>query len=498
MFCTDQQILRFWDLYSQTGNLAKSTMKADISEKTGRTYLKGRKLPSVRKEEQERNWRTRKNPFHDDWEQIVQMLSNAPELEAKTIFEHLCEVKPHSYQEGQLRTLQRRIREWRSLQGPPKEVFFPQEHKPGEFLQTDWTNAKRLKVTIDGDAFPHLLCHTVLPYSNWQSVLVCQSESFQSCQNGFQKAIFRLNRIPRYHKTDNSSAVTHYDKKLKRRPFNGNYLEMMSHYDVTPKVSGIGKKEQNGDVESLNNSLKRKLEQHLLLRGCRNFASISEYEVWIDEIIDKSNRLRSKRFREDMASMRPLSARKLTNYRVIEVKVSSWSTIRVHNNSYSVPARLIGEWVKVRSYENRLEIYFAGKFQLKVRRLTGNNGAVIDYRHLIWSLVRKPGAFERYRYREEMFPSMVFRKAYDSIISSSDSQYRADQKYLRILYLSATHMESDVEAGLLLCLEADIIPDEQILKDLMGMHPKKGEEISPLVPDLSLYDELLREKVVGS
>ena len=416
MFCKDLQILEFREHYSQTGNLRKSTMKAGISEKTGRTYLKIGKLPSVRKGEQERPWKTRYDPFEDDWEEIAYILKNAPELEAKTIFDKLCEQTPNRYQEGQLRTLQRKIRIWRSTDGPPKEVFFPQEHKPGEYMQTDWTEANKLDVTIDGEPFDHLLCNTVLPYSNWQSVSVCRSESAQSCQNGFQKAIFKLNKIPIYHKTDNSSAVTHYDKKLQKRPFNDSYLEVMKHYGMTPRVSGIGKKEQNGDVEALNNSLKRRLKQHLLLRDNRDFASMNDYEEWIDEIIEKANRTRSKRLKEDLAAMRSLSARKLANYKTLNVKVSSWSTIRAHNNSYSVPARLIGEWVKVRSYEDRIEVFYSEKLQLKAGRLTGNNGAVVDYRHVIWSLVKKPGAFERYRYKEEMFPTLVFRQAYDLLL----------------------------------------------------------------------------------
>lgn len=491
MFCRDRQILRFRETYARTGNLRKSAMMAGISDKTGRTYRANDKLPSEIMKSQERHWKTRKDPFEEDWPEIKQMLEDAPELEAKTIFDKFNEDFPDKYQEGQLRTLQRKIRIWRASEGPPKEVFFPQVHKPGEFMQTDWTDGGKLGITINGEPYDHWLCNSVLPYSNWQSVAVCRSESEMSLQKGFQKAVFKLGKKTLKHKTDNSTAVTHYDKKLKCRPFNDGYIELMKHFGVKPCLIGIGKKEQNGDVEALNNSLKRRLRQYLLLRGSKDFGSVKEYEDWLDSVVDKANRQRTKRLNEELNVMRPLTAKRISDYRTSRVKVSSWSTVRINANSYSVPTRLIGEWVSVRNYEDRIEVYYSGKLQLRTRRLTGNNGATIDYRHVIWSLVDKPGAFERYRYREEMFPSLVFRKTYDKLLTELNSQYHADRRYLRILHLAASHMEEEVQAGLELCFESEITPSVHVLKGLIGIESPKHPEVQEFEPNLQDYDSLI-------
>ncbi len=150
---------------------------------TAAKYLNSGKVPSELKTL--RAYRTREDKFAEDWEStLLPMLEAAPELEAKALFEWLCEREPERYEEGQLRTLQRKVRRWRAESGPPKEVFFPQEHVPGEAMQTDFTHGDELGVTIEGQAFSHLLCHPVLPYSNWEWVTVCRSESIAAIRRG--------------------------------------------------------------------------------------------------------------------------------------------------------------------------------------------------------------------------------------------------------------------------------------------------------------------------
>jgi len=193
--------------FSRCGEVGKAAMKADMNRKTAAKYIKSRKLPSESAEL--RSWRTRPDPFEEDWPEIRAMLEDSPELEARTIFDDLLERKPDSYVLGQLRTLQRRVRRWRALHGPELEIFFPQQHRPGEAAQTDFTNANELGVTICGEAFPHLVCHTVLPYSRWQSVTICRSESMASLRIGLQTALFKLGKTPQFHQTDNSTGATH-------------------------------------------------------------------------------------------------------------------------------------------------------------------------------------------------------------------------------------------------------------------------------------------------
>ena len=468
--------------------LESAARLSEMHRNTASRYVSAGKLPSELRGV--RDWRTRTDPFASTWPRIQSMMEDAPELEAKSVFEHLLAEDPDRYDPGQLRTLQRRLRRWRAQAGPPKEVFFAQEHRPGEAMQTDFTWATLLEVTIGGEAFPHMLCHPVLPYSNWEWVTVCRSESLASLRRGVQCALFQLGRIPKFHQTDNSTAATH-DLRTGKRGFNADYEVLMAHFGLTPRTIAVGKSEQNGDVEALNGALKRRLLQHLLLRGSRDFGSIAEYELWLHEKVSSANRLRHKRVSEELDAMRELQVRRLPEYTEQTASVTRWSTINVAHNIYSVPSRLQGEDVRVQVYDDRLEVWYAGAHQLTVERLLGRNGRRINYRHIIWSLVQKPGAFERYCYREEMFPTPTFRRAYDALCGRMERR-KADVEYLRILHLAASTMESEVETALELLLGADAAPSSRAVKDLA--EPGRRLVVPDLAPsevDLAVYDCLL-------
>ncbi len=252
--------------------IGEAAMKAAMSRNTA-TKFKSGALPSERR--QERRWRTREDPFEEHWEEIEARLEDAPELEAKTIFEDLIARFPERYSPGQVRTLQRRVKQWRARSGPDKEVFFPQEHRPGEAAQTHFTWATELGVTIGGQVFEHMLCHFCLPDSTWSWATICFSESMIALKHGVQEALFRLGRVPEYHETDNSSSATHWVGDGGRE-FNGKDVELMKHLGMTPRTIAVGKSEQNGTIEALNGVLKRSLTQHLLMRGSREFESVEE------------------------------------------------------------------------------------------------------------------------------------------------------------------------------------------------------------------------------
>lgn len=493
---SDAQVRKLMEEMSKHGKKGFAAMKAGMDRKTAAKYVASGQLPSEMASA--RDWRTREDPFAEDWHEVVEMLAEAPALEAKTIFEVLCERHPGRHQPGQLRTLQRRIRVWRAQSGPPKEVSFGQKHRPGEAAQTDFTNALELGVTIAGIAFAHLLCVFVLPYSNWQWVTVCASESIAALRKGIQRALFQLGRVPRFHQTDNSTAATHRIPDGKsavadggKRAFNEDYLAIMRHYGMTPRTTKIAAKEQNGDVESTNGALKRRLEQALLVRGSRDFASPDAWQKFVDEVVRKANKTRGKRVVDDIEAMRELNVAKLPEFVVDEVRVSDWSTIRIKHCAYSVPSRLIGERLKVRIYEDRIEAYYAGELQLSCERLVGRNLHRIDYRHVIWSLVRKPGAFARYVYREEMFPSPVFRRAYD-VIQTPHHGTKGDVEYLRILYLAATTMESLVEEGLTKLLASNALITSEAVKSLVVAEERPAIPAMKVpVVDLMSYNALL-------
>jgi hypothetical protein len=437
---------------SKHGQIGQAAMKADMDRKTARKYVAAGKLPSELK--QPRDWRTRPDPFEAHWPEIEARLRDTPEFEAKTLFELLQQQHPGRYEDGQLRTLQRHVKRWRAAHGPDREVVLAQQHRPGEAAQTDFTHATELGVTIAGQLFVHLLCVLVLPYSNWQWATVCLSESILALRKGVQRAVFQLGRVPRYHQTDGSTAATHKIPEGQaehvegtQRPFNTEYVALMRHLGMTPRLIELGEKEQNGDVEASNGAIKRRLAQALLVRGSRDFESVEAWQAFIDETLRKANANRGRRVAEDLAAMCELDVAKLPEYVEQDVQVSEWSTVRVKHCAYSVPSRLIGEWVRVRIFEDRLEVKFADEIQLACERLRGRNLRRIDYRHVIWSLVRKPGGFARYVYREEMFPSLVFREAYDAIQAAQPGT-KGDLAYLRILHLAASTMEADVATAL--------------------------------------------------
>jgi transposase InsO family protein len=475
------------DEMSKHGRVGVAALRAGMHRNTARRYVELGKLPSELSEP--RSWRTRPDPFAEDWPGIVALLSAAPELEAKALFEHLMSERPGRYQEGQLRTLQRRIQQWRAEHGPPKEIFLPQEHRPGEALQTDFTWAGELGVRIGGEAFEHLLCQSVLPYSNWQSVVVCRSESMLALRGGVQEAVFRLGRVPTWHQTDNSTAATH-DLATGKRGFNAEYAELMAHLGMKPRTIGLGQSHQNGDIEAFQGVLKRRLEQHLLLRGSRDFESVEAYQGWLDGVVEQANAPRGGRLAEELARMRPLAATRLPRYREVRVRVSSNGTIPVLRNTYSVPPRLSGERVVVRVHDLYLEVVYGGRCQMVVERLRGERKHRIDYRHVIWSLVRKPWGFARYRYREALFPTTRFREAYEALTAALPER-QADLEYLRVVHLAAATMQADVEAAIELVLGDERLPTFDAVRSLVCERPAEVPQMAPLAVDLASYDELL-------
>jgi hypothetical protein len=193
--------------HSKHGKIGRAAMKAGMDRKTARSYLRSGELPSEKKKAV-RDYRTRKDPFEAHWEIVEKMLTDAPALESKALFEWLMEQHPDVYEFGQIRTFQRRVKLWRAKEGPEKEVFFGQEHRPGEAMQMDFTYCTELEVTINGELFEHMVCHCVLPYSNWEWGVVCRSESFLALKKGVQRALLRLGYVPEFLQTDSLSVMS--------------------------------------------------------------------------------------------------------------------------------------------------------------------------------------------------------------------------------------------------------------------------------------------------
>ena len=170
--------------------------------------------------------------------------------------------------------------------------------------------------------------------------------------------------------------------------------------------------------------------------------------------------------------------------------MSRFSTIQVLGNTYSVPSRLIGTAVLVRVRAETLEGSVGTMRTFTLPRLVGKQQHRIDYHHLIWELLRKPGAFAAYRYRDELFPTTCFRQAYDQLVKELPA--RADHEYVRVLHLAASTAESEVETALSLLLEAGSVPTATAVRELVGVaSPQPIPQMQAPTLDLSPYDRLL-------
>jgi hypothetical protein len=183
---TDEQVRRLRKLSNTEKNQEIAASKAGMDPKTARRYLARNRLPSELK--RERQWRTREDPFSEVWEQVRQQIEESPGLEAKTLFEWLQREHPGRFADGQIRTLQRRIKLWRATEGPAQEVYFGQKHTPGRLCASDFTHMTELGITIGRQTFEHLVYHFVLTYSNWETGTICYSESLESLTEGWQNA----------------------------------------------------------------------------------------------------------------------------------------------------------------------------------------------------------------------------------------------------------------------------------------------------------------------
>lgn len=434
---SDRQVRKLFELLAAGKKLSTASLQVGMTEKTARRYRKLSKLPSELKVD--RDWRTRPDPFEEVWSQVEEQLRVNPGLQAKTLFAWLQRERPGKFQDGQLRTLQRRIKQWRALEGPAKEVFFRQVHRPGDLCASDFTHMTTLRVTIAGQLLDHMVYHFVLTYSNWESVTLCYSESFESLSDGLQRALWKLGRVPSRHRTDRLSAAVNNLSDSKE--FTSRYAGLMNHYELSMEKIQPRHANENGDVESSHRHFKTAVDQALMLRGSRDFESTEAYTLFLDQIISNLNLGRQKLLEEELATMRDLPSQRLDSFRQITSKVNSGSLIQVLGNTYSVHSRLIGENINVRVHADHLDIWYAQKRVDTFPRLRGRGKHQVNYRHIIDWLVRKPGAFENYRYREDLFPSSHFRMAYDAL-RDRRSKNAATKDYLEILRLAAYESEA--------------------------------------------------------
>jgi hypothetical protein len=474
---------------SQKGSLKKASMLSGLSEKTARKYLRDKRLPVVSPEP--RKYQTRSNPFENHWCEITSMLERSSELQAQTLMTYLLEQYPDCYKPGHIRSLQRHLKIWRAENGLGKPVIFRQTLKPGQQSQSDWPHMNALNITINGDRFPHLLFHFLLPYSGFETVMICESESFETLTQGFERGVLEAGGVALSHRTDNLTAAT--QAMGNGRIFTKRWLDFLDHYKVEPSRNNPGVSHENGSIEKSHHLFKNAVDQHVMVRQSRDFKTLQDYENFLDKIKAKRNFARREKIREELGFLRNLPEKQFNEATFLTVRVNPFSTIQVLGVTYSVPSRLIGFLLKTIVWRESLDLIYGGKKLLTLPRLEA--GILIDYRHIIDSLIRKPGAFESYQYRSSLYPNVVFRKAYDVLKDSGLTS--CNKKYLDLLHLEKMYGESDVTTALDLLLESSSLPLKEDILELL-----KQEKTRPPVevrqPKLEDYDQLYRTIEVAS
>lgn len=486
----DGQVRKLWRLLSRSDSLAPAARKTGMDEKTARKYRDSRKLPSASRSP--RTWRTRVDPFAEVWAEVRERLEAEPRLRAFTLFDWLRDRYPGRFPESQRRTFERRLRDWRARHGRGREVMFPQVHDPGGLGASDFTSMNSLRITIAGQPFDHMAYHFTLTYSNWESVTVCFSESFEALSRGLQEAFWRLGGVPGKHRSDSLSAAV--NNLSEDREFRGRYRDLMDYYQVEPQRINVRKAHENGDVESSHGHFKTVVDQALLLRGSRDFADREQYERFLERLTDKRNASRRAKLAEEEACLGELPPGKLDyRQRVTGIRVRGSSTIQVKRNTYSVPSRLIGEKVDVVIDADFVEVWYAYTEVQRMPRLTGSGKHAINYRHVIDSLVRKPGAFENYQYRQDMFPTSHFRIAYDGLCRDHGPR-KGIREYLKILQLAARDSQDAVQDALRLAIARGEAVSSKAVRLAVEQHQQAPPvtEVNIEPPDLDQFDSLLQ------
>ena len=442
-----------------------------------------------------RSYRTRPDPFAEVWrEELVPLLETVPSIRATTLLEELDRRHPGRFGEGVLRSLQRRVAHWRATEGPERELIFRQQHPPGRQALSDFTDGSKLGVTIAGQPFPHLIDHFWLAYSGWRFVkAICGGESFTALTEGLQEALWQLGGVPREHRTDRLSAA--YRNWADREDEARAYAAFCLHYGLEPTRNNAGVAHENGSVEAAHGHLKVGLNEALELCGSRDFADLAAYQTFLQDDALRRNAAVREALAVERQALAPLPAHRTSDYSVASVTVTRFGTISVRNVLYTVPSRLVGCRLKVHVYDDRLVCHLGLTPVLTVQRRHFKRGGpglrVVDYRHLVHALVKKPQAFRHSVFREDLFPRTAFRRAWERLDESLDPR-KACRVYVDLLHLAATHAcEAQLADHLDTIIDAGLLPDLDAAWAAVAPRSSSMPRVHVAAPDLAVYDRLL-------
>ena len=462
---TDCQ-MRLYMSFRRTNPVPIAAAKAGFSTATAYRIEHDPRPPSSRAIPRGRR---RPDPLASIWDsEVVPLLRASPGLRPVALFDEMRRRHP-DLGAGIRRTLERRIRSWRALHGPEQEVIFRQVHEPGRMGLSDFTDMADLAITIAGMPLDHRLYHFRLPYSGFEHAhVVLGGESYVALAEGLQNALWALGGAPQEHRSDSLSAAFRNLGRDVEEDLTRRYDALCAHYGMQPSRNNPGVAHENGSIESAHGHLKAALNDALLLRGNSDFADLAAWRGFVDEVLGRHNARIAPRIALERASLRPLPPARTADHEEAIVTVTSSSGFMLRKVFYSVPSRLIGHRLRVRLFDDRLEVLLGSTPQFTLPRGRPDpkrrHGHVVDYRHVIHALRRKPMALLGLAYRDSLFPRPAYARAFEALRAALPDA-RACRITVDLLAL-AHERACEAELATLLAAELDAgrLPDLAMLR----------------------------------
>ena len=374
--------------------------------------------------------------------------------------------------------------------------MFRQTHEAGRMGLSDFTEMGDLGVTVLGVALDHRLYHFRLVCSGFEHAhVILGGESYVALAEGLQNALWSLGGAPREHRSDSLSAAFRNLDADAREDLTLRYNALCAHYLMAPTRNNRGVAHENGSIESAHGHLKNAVHDALLLRGDLEFVDLAAYRRFIDEIVSRKNARNSKRIDAERTLLQPLPPARTCDYEETFVYVTSSGGFTLRKVFYTVPSRLIGHRLRVRLYDDRLDVFLGATRLMTLLRGrsvgNGKHGHVVDYRHVIHSLRRKPMALIGIVYREQLFPREAYRRMFDRLIEELPDRI-ACRTMVELLALAHERAcEAELADMLTTDLDTGRLPDMAALRRRFAPDPATLPEVVVTLAPLSTYDILL-------
>ncbi|HEX5970558.1 MAG TPA: IS21 family transposase [Gemmatimonadaceae bacterium] len=485
--------MRLYMSYRQTRSPEAAAAKAGFSTASAYRIENDPRLPSQKKGPRGRR---RPDPLAPYWDaEIVPILKAAPGIRAIGVLDELRRRHPQ-LSRGIRRTLERRIAAWRALHGPEQDVIFRQEHAPGRLGLSDFTDANALGVSIAGQPLDHRLYHFRLAFSGFEHAhVVLGGESFVALAEGLQNALWALGGVPKEHRSDSLSAAFRNLTADAQDDLTQRYQGLMRHYGMEPSRNNAGIAHENGSIESAHGHLKQALEDALLLRGNRDFADLDAYRAFVDGVVGRRNANSAKRIALERTALAPLPRGRTADFEEKVIPVTSSGGFTLRRVFYTVPSRLIGHRLRVRIWDDRLDCFLGSTHVATLRRgqpvSESKGGHVVDYRHVIHALRRKPMALLNLVYRDRLFPRPAYQRAFEVLRERGDDRHACKVTVELLALAHERACEAELADAITADLDAGRLPDPATLRARFRPEEAAIPSVAVELAPLHLYDALV-------